>query len=113
MKVEIINYLEKFEEETKEKFSILFQLIYESTSQNIEEKLWSKIPSFYVDGNFVRLIPFKDHINVEAKAVTLYRDQLSGYKLTPKGMLQIFHKDEIPTEILKAIIKDTFKGNVN
>jgi len=56
MKGEIYNYLEKFEEQTKERFCILHGLIYESTSQKIDERLWAKLPSFYVDDNVVRLI---------------------------------------------------------
>ncbi|GKX65940.1 DUF1801 domain-containing protein [Inconstantimicrobium mannanitabidum] len=106
---DITNYLEKFEDNTKQRFCILNELIYQSTSQKIDEKLWAKIPSFYVGENFIRLIPFKDHINIEAKAVIFYKDQLAGYKITPKGMLQIFHNQEIPCELLKAIFKESFE----
>ena len=95
MKEDIDKYLENFEEQTKQRFSILYRLIYESTTQNINEILWAKIPSFYVDNNFVRLIPFKDHINVEAKAVIYHKEELSEYKITPKGMLQIFHNQQV------------------
>ena len=31
--------------------------------------MWAKLPTYYVGESFVRLIPFKDHINIEAKAV--------------------------------------------
>lgn len=109
MKDDIYNYLEKFEEETKKRFCELYKLIYESTSKNIDEKLWAKLPSFYVNDNFIRLIPFKDHINIEAKAVVFHKDQLTGYKITPKGMMQIFHNQQIPCELLKAIFKESFE----
>lgn len=55
----------------------------------------------------VRLIPFKDHINIEAIAVSANKEMLSGYKITPKGMLQIFLKQDIPAEVLKKIFAET------
>ncbi|MGG7163547.1 DUF1801 domain-containing protein [Clostridium ihumii] len=109
MKEDINNYLKKFEEQTKERFGDLYRLIYESTSQNIDEKLWAKLPTFYVSDKFVRLIPFKDHINVEAKTVVFHKDELLGYKITPKGMLQIFHNQVVPCEVLKTIFKENFE----
>ena len=51
----------------------------------------------------MRLIPFKDHINIEAKAISEYREVLSDYKITPKGMLQIFLKQDIPADVLKQV----------
>ena len=33
----------------------------------IEGKRWAMIPSYYYGERFVRIIPFKDHINVEAE----------------------------------------------
>ena len=66
---------------------------------------WEK--KFFNSDNFVRLIPFKDHINIEAKAVSEYKDALAGYKITPKGMLQIFVKQEIPADELKQIFAET------
>ncbi len=109
MKEEIYNYLERFEEQTKQRFSELYKLIYESTSRNIDEKLWAKLPSFYVNSNFVRLIPFKDHVNIEAKAVGSHIEELSGYKIAPKGMLQVFHNQQVPCELLKIIFKESFE----
>ncbi len=109
MNEDIYNYLEKFEEQTKQRFSELYKLIYESISCSIDEKLWAKLPSFYVNNNFVRLIPFKDHVNIESKAVVFHKDELSGYKITPKGMLQIFHNQQIPCKLLKTIFKESFE----
>lgn len=69
--------------------------------------MWAKLPTYSVGESFVRLIPFKDHINIEAKAVLANAEMLSGYKITPKGMLQIFLKQEIPTDVLKKIFTET------
>lgn len=68
---------------------MVYELIHKSTSQSIDVKLWAKLPSFYVGNNFVRLIPFKDHINIEAKAVIFHKDELPGYEITPKGKWNI------------------------
>ena len=109
MKEDIYNYLDKFEEQTKKRFWELYKVIYESTSRNIDEKLWAKLPSFYVNDNFIRLIPFKDHINIEAKAIVFHKDELTGYKITPKGMMQIFHNKQVPCELLKTIFEESFE----
>ena len=109
MNEDICNYLEKFDEETKQRFRMLYDLIYESTSRDIDEKLWARLPTFYVDKNYVRLITFKDHINVNAKAVISHKDELKEYKITPKGMLQIFHNQQVPCELLKIIFKETLE----
>jgi len=102
-------YLEKYPREVIEMHSVLRQLIYDSVSSEPEETLWAKLPSYYVGESFVRLIPFKDHINIEANAVLEYKDALVDYKVTPKGMLQIFLKQDIPTDVLKRIFADTLR----
>ena len=69
--------------------------------------MWAKMPSFYVGKNFVRLIPFKDHINIETRTIIEHREELLGYKISPKGMLQIFANQQIPREALMRVFKDT------
>jgi hypothetical protein len=109
MNEEFERYLEKFDDETRERFMMLYELVHESTSQTIEEKLWAKSPSFYVGDHFVRIIPFNDHINIEAKAILSHKESLNEFQVTPKGMLQIKHKQTVPVEILKKIIKESFE----
>ena len=99
--------LDKYPEEVAELFNHIRQLIYESASCVPEEKLWAKLPSYYVGEAFVRLIPFKDHINIEASAIVNHADELTGYKLTPKGMLRIDLKQAIPCDILKTVFAET------
>lgn len=107
MNEQVKEYIEKYPSVIFELFSELRQLIYDSTSTEPCETLWAKLPSYYVGENFVRLIAFKDHINIEAKAITEHKEELTGYKITPKGMLQIFVSQEIPTDILKGIFAET------
>ena len=54
-----------------------------------------------------KIDPFKDHINVEAMAIALHREALLGYKMTPKGMLQIFVNQRIPSEALMQAFRAT------
>ncbi|MAT45623.1 MAG: hypothetical protein CL609_25105 [Anaerolineaceae bacterium] len=105
----IEDYIETFGEQTKQRFGILYHLILESTDEPIEEKLWARIPSFYCGKSFIRFIPFKDHINIEAKAIMVHKEKCHGYKITPKGMLKLDHKQEIPVELLKMIFKESLE----
>ncbi|MBD5114228.1 MAG: DUF1801 domain-containing protein [Ruminococcaceae bacterium] len=107
MNTDVKNYIEKFSDDVKNLFSELRTLIFDSVDKEIEEKLWAKIPSYYVNENFIRLISFKDHINVEAKSIEHHKEELKGYKLTPKGMLQIYLGQDIPSEALKQIFTET------
>ena len=100
-------YIGKYPSEIIEMFYSLRQMIFDSAPCEPEEILWAKMPSYYEGKNFVRLIPFKDHINVEALAITLHREALSGYRMTPKGMLQIFTNQQIPREVLMRVFKET------
>ena len=108
MNEQIKTYLEKYPQEISDMFTALRQLILDSISDNLEETMWAKLPSYYNGDKVVRLIPFKDHINVEANAVIQHKDKLSDYKITPKGMLQIYVKQELPTDVLKTIFAETF-----
>ena len=109
MNEQIKTHLEKYPQEIADMFTALRQLIY-SVSADAEETMWAKLPSYYNGEKVVRLIPFKDHINVEASAVIQHKDKLSDYKITPKGMLQIYLKQDIPDDILKQIFAETLEG---
>lgn len=102
-------YLQKYSDEIVDLFMELRSIIYESVSAEIQETLWAKLPSYYIGESFVRLIPFKDHINIEAKAILAHREELSNYKITPKGMLQIYLKQDIPVDVLKRVLAETLR----
>lgn len=107
MTEEIKVYIEKYSEEIQELYEKLRTLVLESVSEELTETMWAKLPSYYRGEKFVRLIPFKDHINIEACEILKYKEELKGYKLTPKGMLQIYLKQDIPDETLKNIFAET------
>lgn len=101
------NYMEGYNKEIQLLFTQLRNLIMETVTDKIEEKLWAKLPSFYVGERFVRIIPFKDHINIEAVKIRDYISQLDQYKITAKGMLQIYIDQDIPYDILRKVFIDT------
>ena len=88
-------------------FTALRQLILDNRIDTLEETVWAKLPSYYNGDKVVRLIPFKDHINIEASAILQHKDKLADYKITAKGMLQIYLKQEIPSDILKQVFAET------
>ena len=110
MNEQIKDCIDKYPTDIANMFNTLRNIIFDSTSSEPVETMWAKLPSYHVGESFVRLIPFKDHINIEAKAVSAHKEELSGYKITPKGMLQIYLEQDIPVDILKSVFFETL-GN--
>ena len=98
MNEQIKDYIEKYPSEIIDVYNNLRKTVSDSVSCELEEKLW------------VRIIPFKNHINIEAKAVIRHKEELAGYKITPKGMVQIYSKQDILYEVLKQIFAETLEG---
>lgn len=107
MNEEVKIYIGKYSNEIAVLFNQLRQMIIDSVSSEPKECLWARLPSYYVGEAFVRLIPFKDHINIEAQALIEHKEELEGYKITPKGMLQIYLNQDIPYEVLKQVFAET------
>mgnify|MGYP003391880129 FL=1 len=107
MNGQVKEYIDKYPNDIIDMYIVLRKLIFDSVSSEPQETMWAKLPTYYVGESFVRLIPFKDHINIEAKAVLANTEMLSGYKVTPKGMLQIFLKQDIPADVLRKIFVET------
>lgn len=109
MNKQVKDYMDKYPSEIIDMFNNLRQIIFDSVSCELEETLWAKLPSYYVGESFVRLMPFKDHINIEAQAVIQHKEELACYKITPKGMVQIYSKQDIPYDVLKQIFAETLE----
>ena len=107
MNEQVREYIDKYPSEIIDMYNALRKLIFDSVSSEPQEIMWAKLPSYYAGESFVRLIPFKDHINIEANAVLDYKEVLAGYKVTPKGMLQIFLRQNIPADVLTQVFKKT------
>jgi proline dehydrogenase len=104
---EIQNYMKLYSQDVQLYFNVIREQIIKSAALVIEEKLWARLPSYYVGEKFVRVIPFKDHINIEAAAINKYKHQLESFKITPKGMLQIYLNQNIPCNVLQTIFNET------
>ena len=107
MNEQVRAYLQRYPNEVIELYDSLRKLILSSISCEPEERLWAKLPSYYVGDCFVRLIPFRDHINIEAHAVIRHREELKEYRITPKGMVQLYVGQDILHEALKQIFAET------
>jgi len=107
MTKQVREYIDKYPSEIIDMYNTLRKLIFDSISSEPQETIWAKIPSYYVGESFVRLIPFKDHINIEAISILKHKEELTSYKITPKGMLQIFLKQDIPADVLRQIFTET------
>lgn len=108
MTKEIEEYIGKYPEETVRLFMQLRDAALSAAGIPVEEKLWAKLPSYYCNEKFVRIIPFKDHINIEAEGFAGHKSEFEGFRFTPKGMLQIRIDQVIPADALKAVFTDTF-----
>jgi hypothetical protein len=107
MNDEVRSYMLEYCDEIQNLFSELRKLIIQSVPYELEEKLWAKLPSYYLGDKFIRIIPFKDHVNIEAKAIMSHNEQLKQFKITPKGMLQIYINQDIPDKVLNSIFNKT------
>lgn len=110
MNEQVKEYIYKYSDDIIDMFINLREMVRDSVSYEIEETMWGKLPSYYAGESFVRLIPFKDHINIEAQATEQHKEELTNYKITPKGMLQIYLQQDIPCEILKRIFTETLES---
>ena len=109
MNEQVRKHIEKYPSEIIDIYNSLRELIFDNAPSAPTEMLWARIPSYYVGSKFIRLIPFGDHVNVEASAILSHSEELKGYKITPKGMLQIYLKQRIPSEILSEVFAETLK----
>ncbi|OPX43312.1 hypothetical protein CLHUN_28600 [Ruminiclostridium hungatei] len=110
MNQDLQEYINTYGADIQNLFTELRKLIFQSVSTEIDKELWAKLPSFYVGKNFIRIIPFKDHINIEASAIMEHKKELDNFKLTPRGMLQLYAHQAIPYNVLQTILKKTLAG---
>ena len=107
MTPDIEEYIEKYPEEIIRLFMKTRDILLSIDGISIEEKMWAKLPSYYYKEKFIRIIPFKDHINIEAEGLVRHINDFNGCKFTPKGMLQIKTNQVIDFERLKKVFSET------
>ncbi|MBQ4608552.1 MAG: DUF1801 domain-containing protein, partial [Clostridia bacterium] len=109
MDARIKERLDRCPQEVVQLYLEIRRLLLEGAPGGIEERMWAGMPSYAAGERFVRLIPFRDHVNIEASAVVRHREKLAGYAVTPKGMLQVYAGQEIPDAALREIFAETLE----
>ncbi len=109
MNNEITQFFEKYPQEIAALCFAIRETIFALPQLKIEEKMWAKMPSYYCGDRFIRIIPFKNHINLEASGFALHKKEFEGYLFTPKGMLQLFPKQNVDTQLLQLVFLDTLR----
>lgn len=104
---EVTDYFKNYGEAKEKRLDSIRDLIH-GVVPEINEKMWTRVPCFYIDKTTIVIRVFNDHINIFADKVLEYKDELSDYKITPKGALQIFDNQEVPLETLAKIFRDCF-----
>ena len=109
----IEEYIDKYPEEIVRLFMTIRDIVFSIENISVEEKMWAKLPSYYYGEKFVRIIPFKDHINIEAEGLSRHASEFEECKFTPKGMLQIQVNQVINFDVLKTVFSDTYEYNTD
>ena len=99
---DVTNYFYKFSEKTS-RLEEIRRLIHLEIP-DVEEKIWSGVPCFYTEGKHILIRAFDDHINFITDNVFDYKETLLDYKITPKGMLQIYDEQKLPLAELSKIL---------
>lgn len=102
---EITDYFGKYEMDKVERLECIRELIHDSVP-HINEKMWTKVPCFYIDKTSIVIRVFGDHFNIFADTIVQYEGELAEYKITPKGALQIFDNQALPLKVLRKIFSD-------
>jgi hypothetical protein len=105
----ITEYMDKFETSVRTRFDEIQAILVDCGAKTI--RLWAGVPSYYLGDRVIRVIVFRDHVNIESSQAIAFQPFLPEYKFTPKGMLQIFHNQTLPVEMLRQIAFKTYQTN--
>ncbi len=104
---EVSDYFASYGVEKEKRLESIRNIIHDIVP-DIKEKMWTKVPCFYIDRTTIVIRVFNDHINIFVDEVFQYKDELLEYKITPKGALQVFDNQVIPFETLSKIFRACF-----
>jgi uncharacterized protein YdhG (YjbR/CyaY superfamily) len=106
---EVTRYFQQFDTEKCKRLEAL-RNCFHTFDTALSEKLWTGVPCFYNSNKMIVLRAFKDHINIAADSIVANDARFDGYKITPKGMLQIFDDQPLPIDGLKCVIESCGKA---
>lgn len=100
----------------KERQNVLTELylLIKETAPEATEKLSYGMPTFYLEGNLVHFAPAKQHLGFypTPSAIKRFNDELGAYK-TSKGAIQFPYNQELPTDLIKKIVRFRMQENLN
>lgn len=104
---DFLKHIEPFDQLIKDRFLSICAHILKYLP-NAEEKLGYGVPGFFIQGKIVLYVAcFKHHIGMYpgSEFIAKHEADLKAFK-TFKGTIQISHQQEIPFDIIKAILVD-------
>jgi hypothetical protein len=107
MSKDVLMYVSAFPTPIQSRYEQLRQLLFQ-VEPNIEPYLWAGVPTFQTTNRFVRFILFKDHININTSLGISILELKPPYKVTPKGMVQLFLSDILEEAWLVELFKIVF-----
>jgi hypothetical protein len=102
--------MEKYDPIKVERLKSIRNLIHENVPL-INEKLWTKVPCFYIDNKSIVLRVFADYVTIFADPILLFKEELMDYVITQKGVLLIYEHQALPMEVLTKVFRLCFNNN--
>lgn len=99
------DYIEQFDEPTKDRLLALYEII-KKTLGNAEEKISYGIPTFYrVKGYIVYFAGYKDYVSIyPVHQANGLAEEIKPY-LSGKSTARFYHDKPLPKELIVKIVK--------
>lgn len=107
MSKDVLMYVSAFPNQIQSRYDQLRQLLSQ-IEPNIEPYLWAGVPTFQTTNRYVRFILFKDHININTSLGISVLELKPPYKVTPKGLVQLFLTDTLDEVWLLELFRTVF-----
>jgi uncharacterized protein YdhG (YjbR/CyaY superfamily) len=107
-------YIDQFEEKTKQKLIQLRNAIQEAAPDASEKIAWS-MPLYNQNGFLIQFAAHKKHIGFycSQSAIASFKEELIHYKTNEKNTIQFLLDKELPLELVKRIVQFRIEENSN
>ncbi len=104
-------YISQFPDNVQEILCELLRVIKDS-APDAEEKISYQMPTFYLYGNLVHFVAYKNHIGfyLTSSGIEAFKDELSIYR-NARGSVQFPIDKPVPFELIKKIVEFRIKEN--
>lgn len=103
----IESYINPFPSLIQERYHQLVELLV-SIEPTLLPYIWAGVPTFQKDNHYVRFILFKDHININTSLGISVNELKPNYKITPKGMVQVFTHEPLDLTWMALLFRTVF-----